>query len=772
MSCPAPTKKKTKKQKRISNDGSYKRVINIALAGNPNVGKSVIFNQLTGMSQTIGNWPGKTVERMEGSLEFLGYKFNIVDLPGIYSLSTYSLEEIVSREYIVSDEVDIIINVLDATNLERNLFLTFQLLELKVPVILAVNQMDILRKRNMDLDFEKLEKIFKLPVIPLVAVHGVGVHQLLEEAIELVLFHHPHAHYSKQGQLMHEHLTRDREKLERLKFPLRMSAKDSFQFPDLSSLLKFGKEVEKRIDKLVEEIKPNIMPNYAVKKKGFPQSQQNRNSNREHKHQKRGESHHGLRENHHQKHLRTPHQKREMKKIATNYPPRFLAIKILENDTEIRKLFKKNEETQEILELADTYRDKLEEMHGEDIHTIISSEIYSIINKIIEDVLIVKSKQDARKISLADRLDHLTTHSFWGYIILGLVIFGIYAFTFSVGDFLGGLLDDLYTEWTADIYSIYNEDNLFVNVLWNGGLGGFIGGVGGVLVYVVPFFLVIEILQDSGYLPRAAFLMDKFMHFIGVHGKTIIPMILGFGCNVPACAGCRIMETEREKKISIALTSLIPCAAVMTVVLGLVGRYLGMGWVFILFIINFTVIIIIGKILNRTMPGNCTELIMEMHDYRFPNTEVILKQTWIRTKEFVYKALPLIVGLGMILEIFLEFRLLDPVNIILSPITVFWLGLPLITGVFLIYGILRKELTLVLLSVLATSLGTTLIELLTPVQMLTFSLVTMLYIPCFATIVVIAKQTNWKYALQISLLEIGLAILIGGIVRFAFIPFL
>ncbi|MFO8018117.1 MAG: ferrous iron transport protein B [Promethearchaeia archaeon] len=716
---------KSEKREELKNKGHYNNEINIALAGNPNVGKSVIFNQLTGMSQTIGNWPGKTVERMEGTLDFLGYEFNIVDLPGIYSLSTYTLEEIVSREYIVSDEVDVIINVIDATNLERNLFLTFQLLELEVPVIIAVNQMDILRKRNMDLDFKKLEEIFKLPVLPLVAVHGVGVHQLLEEAIEMVVFHHFHPHYIKDGKNTHEKLTHDKRMGEiSLNLSHKKSPKESFQFPDLSHLIKFGKEVESRIESLIDEINPIISG-----------------------------------------------QKQETGKLQTNYPPRFLAIKVLENDEEINNLFKKNEDTQKILSLADTYRQDLEEIHGEDINTIISSEIYNLINQIIEEVLILKSDHDAHKISLADRLDHLTTHSFWGYIILALVILGIYTFTFSVGDFLGGLLDDLYTQWSLQIYSVYNENNLWIRTLWNGGIGAFIGGVGGVLVYVVPFFLVIEILQDSGYLPRAAFLMDKFMHIVGVHGKTIIPMILGFGCNVPACAGCRIMETQREKKISVALTSLIPCAAVMTVVLGLVGRYLGMIWVLILFIINFSVIMIIGKILNKLMPGCSTELIMEMHDYRYPNTKVILKQTWIRTKEFVYKALPLIIILGMILEIFLQFRLLDPINLVLSPITVFWLGLPLITGVFLIYGILRKELTLVLLGVLASSSGTTILQLLTPVQMITFSLVTMLYIPCFATIIVMARETSWKYALEISLLEIGLAIFIGGIIRFAFIPF-
>jgi len=263
--------------------------------------------------------------------------------------------------------------------------------------------------------------------------------------------------------------------------------------------------------------------------------------------------------------------------------------------------------------------------------------------------------------------------------------------------------------------------------------------------------------------------MDRMMHSLGVHGKTIIPMILGFGCNVAACAGCRIMETEREKKISVALTSLVPCAATMTVVLGLVGRYLGFFWVLILFFINFLVIFIVGRILNKTLPGQCTELIMEMHEYRVPNYKVILKQTWVRSKEFIFKAMPIMLLLGIFLEILLIFNILEPINAVLSPITVLWLGLPVITGVFLIYGILRKELTLVLLLILANSLNVSLLELLTPIQMIVFSLVTMLYIPCFATIILIAKQTNWKYAVQISLLEIGLALLVGGIINLGFI---
>ena len=305
MSCHLPKKPKNK-------EGKYKDTINIALAGNPNVGKSVIFNQLTGLSQTIGNWPGKTVERMEGHLDFLGYHFNIVDLPGIYSLSTYSLEEIVSREYIVSDEVDLIINVIDASNLERNLFFTFQLLELKVPMILAINQMDILRKRKIELDFEELERIFKLPVLPVVAVHGIGVHQLLEKAIEIVEAWTP--------------------------------LKKEFEFPELSSILSFGKEVETKIQDLTPEINKN------------------------------------------QDYFSDFH-----------YPSRFLAIKLLEDDDEIIKIFESDEKARTNIEIAKNYRKELEDYHGEDINTIISSEIYNNILKIIEKVVHIKSKEKVKK---------------------------------------------------------------------------------------------------------------------------------------------------------------------------------------------------------------------------------------------------------------------------------------------------------------------------------------------------------------------------------------
>jgi len=649
------------------------KILNIALAGNANVGKSVIFNQLTGMNQCIGNWPGKTVAKCEGKLRFLNYDFNIVDLPGIYSLSTYSIEEIISREFLIGEKVDLIINVIDGTNLERNLFFTAQLIGLKLPMILAINQLDLVRKRKIMINLKKLEEIFKIPVIPVVAVHGRGVHELLEKTIEMF--------------------------------------ENKFQIPN-EDFFKFGKEVETGIQKLIEEIN-----NYTD----------------------------------------------ELKDIK--YPSRFLAIKILEKDDELIGKIKRLKP--EIVDIAAEIREELEELHGEDINTIISTEIYNRIHEIINQSVVYGEKQ--KKTTWADKLDHLTTHSIFGYVLLFIILFGAYWVVFTVGNIVGGWLDEIYEFLTPIIFNIFG-DNIGTNIFWKGAIAGLFGGVGGVLVYVIPFFIVIEILQDSGYLPRAAFMMDKFMHQVGVHGKAIIPLILGFGCNVPGCTACRIMETEREKNITAFLTTLVPCAAVMTVIMGLVAKYLGFIYVLILYGIDFAVIILFGKLATKFSHEPQTELIMEMHEFRKPNTSVILKQTWFRSKEFVYKAMPLIIIIGMLMEIMLMFNLLEPINVFLQPITVLWLGLPVITGIFLIYGILRKELTLVLLEILAVDiLGIALSEFMTPIQMFVFALISMLYIPCAATIIVLKNETGWKFTLKVTFIEVGFAILLGGIVNWGYI---
>ena len=279
--------------------------------------------------------------------------------------------------------------------------------------------------------------------------------------------------------------------------------------------------------------------------------------------------------------------------------------------------------------------------------------------------------------------------------------------------------------------------------------------------YIVPFYITLYLFEDSGYLSRIAFLMDNVMHKIGLHGKAFIPMMLGYGCNVPACLGCRIMETERERLLAAFVTTLVPCAARTVIILGLVGHFLGIQWALTLYIFNLLVIFALGRIAFKTLPGEPTALIMEMPSYKRPQLKTVLKETWFRVAEFIKVAFPLIVVGSFAIKLAEVLGLLEQVATVLSPITVMWLGLPAITGITLIFGVLRKELTLIML---ATLLGTTnFAQVLTPVQMIVFTLVAMFYIPCIATMAALTREFGWKKAVFITAFEIFFATSLGGI---------
>ncbi len=644
--------------------------IRVALVGNCNVGKSVIFNQLTGMNQTVGNWPGKTVSWVEGPATFNGRVFKLVDLPGIYSLSTYSLEEVVTRQYIVEKRPDILVDVIDASNLERNLFFTLQLLMLKVaPLIVVLNQFDLAKSKGLAIDCDKLSELLGCPVIPAVAVHGRGVHEILEVAIDI----------------------RDRGEKR------------------IAPKIRLGSEVEKYMATLESAlpVEGNI------------------------------------------------------------FPARFAALKLMEGDREMLKYIQ--DRRPEVVQLARKAAEELETLHGEKIAEIISAELYSIVHHVVSAVQVIEHPLE--KETLPDKLDHLTTHSVGGYVILVAVLLGIYTAVFVIGGMAASAVDTLYQGLSDLVYDAWGTAPA-VQILWDGGMGSFLGAVGGVLPFVFLFYFFLEVLQDSGYLPRAAFLMDSVMHRVGLHGKSIIPLIIGFGCNVPGCTACRIMETEREKNLNIFVTTLVPCAARATVIMGLVGYYLGLQWAFLLYAVNFAVIIVIGRIAFKLAKGENTELIIELHDYRKPNMNVIVKQTWFRSKEFVYRAVPLIVVFGIALQVLTLINALDPINAFIAPVTVSWLGLPVGVGIFLIYGVARKEMTLVLLSNFVLALGlTSVAQYMTPLQMIVFCLVIMLYVPCMATIAVVKKEAGWKIAVSITLVEIGVAILLGGLINWGAVFF-
>ena len=645
----------------------HERHLTVALAGNANVGKSVIFNQLTGLDQMVGNWPGKTVERAEGTLHFKGYTFKVLDLPGIYSLSTYSIEEIVARDYIAIERPDIIINVVDASALERNLYFTLQLLELEAPIVVALNQVDFASKRGIEVDAQRLSLALGVPVVPTVAIGGIGIDELLSTVVDIL-----------EGKV-------------ELK-PLRV---------------RYGKEVEERLDN-IESIVREKLPELSAK-----------------------------------------------------YLARWIAIKLLERDEDIETKVRSNQNGKEVLEYANAIVEEVERLHGEPSSVVIASERYGIVNNIARDVTRIVSPP---KTALEERLDAVTAHRILGYPVLIAVMMVTFATIFVAGDFLVGVLDSLFEDTLIPIIAGALSTVMpqaFVDLIAGGFLSGIGAGVTIALPYIVPFYIILAVLEDSGYLPRAAFLMDSVMHKIGLHGKAFIPLLLGYGCSVPACVGCRIMETDRERFLAGLVVVLIPCAARTVIILGLVGSYVGLPAALALYLFDLVLVFALGRLAFKALPGEPVGLIMEMPPYKMPSMRNIGKKTWARTKDFIYIAFPLIIGGSVVLEILRSTGLAWSIADLMAPFINGWLGLPTITGIPLIFGILRKELTLILLSELA---GTTnFSQILSPLQMVVFTLVTMIYIPCIATIAAFVREFGWKRAVGVVLIDILLALLIGGV---------
>ena len=628
----------------------------IALAGNANVGKSVIFNELTGLHQHVGNWPGKTIDKAEGTLSFRGRTIDVLDLPGIYSLSTYSIEEIVSREYIAVERPDVLVNVVDASTLERNLFFTLQLLELEPRMVLALNQVDIAEKKGIKIDAEALSRELGVPVIPTVAIRGVGLEELMTVVVEVA---------DEDGEP--------------------------------AAPPHYGPEIEDRIMKLSERL--------------------------------RG--------------------------IDSPYPPRWLALKLLEGDEEAMKIA--SDARPNVLELVEQLTVEVETLHGHDVQSVIASERYAVASRIASSVTTLGEPET----KTGKRLEELTAHPVLGYVFMFTVILGVFAMIFTLGDWLTAVLETVFVALRGR-YDVLFGVGPIPSFVWDGFVEGIVAGVTIALPYIVPFYLALSVLEDSGYLARIAYLMDSAMHHIGLHGKGFIPLMLGFGCSVPAVLGTRIMETEKERMIAAFTATLVPCAARSIVIMGLVATYVGFEWAILLYLIDFALIFVLGRIAFKALPGEPVGLIMEMPGYRMPTLGVTASRTWFKLEHFVKEAFPIMLAGNLVIHLASLVGLLGWVQGFLSPVTVGWLGLPAATGVTLIFGILRKEMTLILLG---TMLGTTnLAAVLTPVQMFVFSFVVMIYVPCIATVGALVKEFGYKKAFIISAAEIILALVLGGVI--------
>lgn len=627
--------------------------LKIALIGNLNVGKSVIFNFLTRKHQKVANWPGKTVEVASGEFFYLNREIEIVDLPGIYSLSTFSPEEEVTRDFLLKENPDAIINVVDASILERNLYLTLQILEMGIPTVIALNQVDQARKKGIEINRDILENRLGVYVVETVAIYGKGIDDLIKKTI------------------------------------------DSAEKRKIPNVQRFPEEIEKRILEIENYIKEE------------------------------------------------------------RYSKRWYAIKLLENDPIIVKIFMDDEE---LLKKVKRYREEIERIYGENIYHIFSHERYKQVGDILEGV---QKFTLPTKAKLTEVLENITVHRYFGYIFLVLSILAIYGIVFFIGSYIASFFDFIFESIGNWYFGSFGHTE-FTGLLWDGLVEGGIGAALQIVFsYIFPLFIMLTILEDSGYLPRMAYLMDSFMVKMGVNGKAFLPIMLGFGCNVPACISCKILENKKERLIASFLASLVPCSARTVVILGVVGYFLGIQYALLLYVLDFIIIFIAGKISSLFFKEKTYGMILEIPSFKRPMLKSVIKESWYRVKSFFSVALPVIVAGSFIIALLNIYGILNIINNALEPITVYWLGLPAITGFLLIFGFLRKEMTVIML---AAFLGTTnFASVLTPAQMFVFAFVVMIYVPCVATVAALIKYSGWKAAALISLGEVFMAILLGGI---------
>lgn len=659
--------------------GALKRMkdevdLTFALAGNPNVGKSCIFNHLTGMGVVTANYPGKTVDVNLAATRYHDLDIGLVDLPGTYALGAISEAEWVARQAVLDGKPEVIIAILDATNLNRNLYLVLQFLDLGLPLVVALNLMDQAERQGIEIDVKRLSQFLGVPVVPTVATRGQGLDELVAQAVAVTVG-------STQA----------------------------------SPALRYGRDIEGAVEKLASRLIP-------------------------------------LRE-----------------RLPYGLPPRAVAILLLEEDIEFLKAVEDLPEGHGILAEARRLAAEISRRHGEPAPLRLARERYGLAGAITEKV-----EARARMAPLlADRLWRYTTSPWTGIPLLISVLAGIFAFLFYMGDLLSTAFSSLWTAYASPLirtpfYLILGDSALTRSLLW-----GFDAGINAALAvgipYVLTFYFILAFVEDTGYLNSVAFLTDRLMHQAGLHGRAVIPLVAGAGCNVPAILGTRVLATARERIIASTLICLVPCSARTAVILGAVSLYAGWRPALTIYLIVLLLTGLVGFGLNRTIPGRPTGLVMEMFPFRAPSIPLIMKKTWYRFRDFVFVATPIVLLGSLILGSLYETGLLWNLARPLSPLMEGWLGLPSVAGLTLIFAVLRKELALQLLVTLAMVKygggAKDLLYFMTKEQIFVYALVNTIYIPCVATIAVLGRELGWGRALGISGLTISLAFLVGGLAR-------
>lgn len=633
----------------------------IALAGNPNSGKTTLFNQLTGARAKIGNWSGTTVEKKEGELKHQGKELKIVDLPGTYSLSAYSIDERIARTFLIEEKPDLVVVIIDASNLERNLYLVSQLLELGQNVLLDLNMIDLVRKRGIKIYTEKLSKILGIPVAETVASEGEGIQEIKDKIIE--------------------------------------------NLGNKSNTLKidYG-ELEKSISSLED---------FLEKRDG-----------------------------------------------NIDLSRRALAIKILENDQDILKKLEHSDYFKEILEMYHN----IEAKFSEDLETFIIEKRYAYLKGVVKECT-DKSFTLEERITLSDKIDRIVTNRIGGIPIFLMFMYLLFSMVFKIGDPLVGLVDGFFgllSEKASLLIEFLGLPPWFASFISD----GIISGVGSVLVflpYILLLFLGISFLEDTGYLARAAFIMDKVMHSLGLHGKSFIPMLLGFGCNIPGIMATRTLESNKDRILTILILPLMSCSARLPVYTLFAGALFPKNQglvVFSLYILGIALSIIMAKLFKSLFfKGETTPLVMEIPPYRLPKLKNILLHMWSRSVIFIKKAGTIIfiavifiwalASLPVGVEYASEQSIIGRIGEFLAPVFKpagfgFWQA-----AVALIFGILAKEVVVgtmgTLYGVGEEGLSSIIQQQFTPLSGYAFLLMILIYIPCIAALATIKRETNWKW---------------------------
>ena len=705
-----------------------RRTINVALVGNPNCGKTSLFNIASGAHEHVGNYSGVTVDAKEGFFDFQGYHFRIVDLPGTYSLSAYTPEELYVRKHIIEETPDVIINVVDSSNLERNFYLTTQLIDMNVRMVIALNMYDELESSGNKLDYIKLSQLIGVPMIPTVCRRGEGIDQLFHVIIGI---YEGGDFLSQKGEIRSEILEdlRDWHKtyVPDHEFGSHKEEEDARPRGYMRHIhINHGPELERSI----EEVKKAISQNEDIRHK---------------------------------------------------YSTRFLSIKLLENDKEIENFISTLPNGKEIIAIRNKETLRIRKVMNEDSEQAITDAKYGFITGALKETF---TDNHLEKEQTTRVIDSIVTHRIWGYPIFFLFLYIMFEGTFVLGDYpMQGI------EWLVDQLGNLIRNNMAEGPLKDLLIDGIIGGVGGVIVFlpnILILYFFISILEDSGYMARAAFIMDKIMHRMGLHGKSFIPLIMGFGCNVPAIMATRTIEDRKSRLITMLVNPLMSCSARLPIYLVMIGAFFPNCASFMLLCIytaGILLAVIMARIFSKFLvKGEDSPFVMELPPYRMPTSKSIMRHTWEKGAQYLKK----MGGIIMIASIIIWFlgyypqhdayesvaeqqknSYIGQIGKAIEPV-IKPLGFDWKLGIGLISGVGAKELVVSTLGVLYTNEGDVEnVNLsnripITPLVALAYMLFVLIYFPCIATFAAIKQESgSWKWAIFAAGYTTGLAWLIA-----------